>query len=193
MSASPLDLTGPEVRAQRRGRFWMRGLRSAGYGALIGLLITGLTGQSFWITMIHSVCIAMLCWAFIDLGRVPLARWKHRNAPDGSAEAESNWPGWPLMLGNVAFGSMLGFVLGGTLASWLTNRPAPGYLRGDLAQIQASRPGAISQALSGLQTADQQRQALEQNQLLAPFVLGDKVEQYPGTDPLTAPLVVDCA
>jgi len=137
MSASPLDLTGPEVRAQRRGRFWMRGLRSAGYGALIGLLITGLTGQSFWITMIHSLCIAMLCWAFIDLGRVPLARWKHRNAPAGSAEAESNWPGWPLMLGNVVIGSMLGFIIGGTFAGWLTDRPAPGYLRGDLAQTLA--------------------------------------------------------
>jgi len=137
MSASPLDLTGAEVRSQRRGRFWMRGLRSAGYGVLIGLVITGLTGQSIWTTLVHSMCIAMLCWFFIDVGRVPAARWKHRNSPPDSPEAESHWPGWPLMLVVVAVGSMLGFTVGGTLASWLTGHSMPGYLRGDLKQTIA--------------------------------------------------------
>jgi signal transduction histidine kinase len=137
MSASPLDLTSPEVRNQRRGRFWMRGLRSLGFGAVIGLVITGLTGQSLGTTMVHSICIASMCWFFIDVGRVPLARWKHRKAPTTSAEAESNWPGWPLMLVIVVIGSMLGFTVGGTLASWLTGLPMPGYLRGSLRQTVA--------------------------------------------------------
>ena len=137
MSAAPFGLVDPEVRAERRGRFWMRGLRSLGYGALIGLLITGLTGQSFWITMVHSMCIAVLCWFFIDLGRVPAARWKHRNAAAGSPEADSNWPGWPLMLVIVVIGSLLGFTIGGTLAEWLTGYSAPGYLRGSVRQTVA--------------------------------------------------------
>jgi len=137
MSASPLDLTSPEVRNQRRGRFWMRGLRSLGFGAVIGLVITGLTGQSLGTTMVHSICIASMCWFFIDVGRMPLARWKHRNAPANSPEAESHWPGWPLMLVIVVIGSILGFMVGGTLASWLTGLPMPGYLRGSLRQTVA--------------------------------------------------------
>jgi LytS/YehU family sensor histidine kinase len=87
--------------------------------------------------MVHSICIASMCWFFIDVGRVPLARWKHRKAPTSSAEAESNWPGWPLMLVIVVIGSMLGFTVGGTLASWLTGLPMPGYLRGSLRQTVA--------------------------------------------------------
>jgi len=137
MSAAPLDLTGPDVRRDRRARFWMRGLRSAAYGALIGLVITGLTGHPFWTSMVHSLCIAVLCWFFIDLGRMPAARWKHRHAPAGSPEAESSWPGWPLMLVIVAVGSLLGFALGGTLAEWLTGQNARGYLRGSLRQTVA--------------------------------------------------------
>ena len=137
MSASPLDLTGADVRIQRRGRFWMRGLRSVGYGAVIGLVITGLTGQSLGTTMVHSMCIAVLCWFFIDVGRVPAARWRHRRSPADSPEAQSNWPGWPLMLIVVVIGSMLGFTVGGTLASWLTGHSTPGYLRGDLKQTIA--------------------------------------------------------
>jgi LytS/YehU family sensor histidine kinase len=104
---------------------------------MIGLVITGLTGQSLGTTMVHSICIATMCWFFIDVGRVPLARWKHRNAPTSSAEAESHWPGWPLMLVIVVIGSMLGFTVGGTLASWLTGLPMPGYLRGSLRQTVA--------------------------------------------------------
>lgn len=178
MSAAPFGLIDPEVRAERRGRFWMRGLRSAGYGALIGLLITGLTGQTFWITMVHSMCIAVLCWFFIDLGRVPAARWKHRHATAGSPEADSNWPGWPLMLVIVVVGSLLGFTLGGMLAEWLTGYSAPGYLRGSLRQtvalvLSSLVPALIitywfysREAIAGHEAAAQvaQRQAAE-NQL----------------------------
>jgi len=213
MSAAPFGLTDPEVRAERRGRFWMRGLRSIGYGALIGLLITGLTGQTFWITMIHSMCIAVLCWFFIDLGRVPAARWKHRNALAGSPEADSNWPGWPLMLVIVVVGSLLGFTVGGTLAEWLTGYSAPGYLRGSLKQTVALVfsslvPALIitywfysREAIAGHEAAAQlaQRQAAE-NQLkllesqLEPHMLFNTLANLRvliGTDPPRAQAMLD--
>jgi len=113
MSASPLDLPSPQTLRERRARFWIRGMRSAGFGAVIGLIITGLTGHSLWTTMVHSLCISMLCWFFIDLGRMPAARWQHRHAPAGTPQADSAWPGWPLMLVVVVVGSILGFTLGG--------------------------------------------------------------------------------
>ena len=213
MSAAPFGLTDPEVRAERRGRFWMRGLRSIGYGGLIGLLITGLTGHVFWITMVHSMCIAVLCWFFIDLGRVPAARWKHRNALPGSPEADSNWPGWPLMLVIVVVGSLLGFALGGTLAEWLTGYSAPGYLRGSLKQtvalvLSSLVPALIitywfysREAIAGHEAAAQlaQRQAAE-NQLkllesqLEPHMLFNTLANLRvliGTDPPRAQAMLD--
>jgi len=213
MSAAPFGLTDPEVRAQRRGRFWMRGLRSLGYGALIGLLITGLTGQTFWITMLHSMCIAVMCWFFIDLGRVPAARWKHRNALPGSPEADSNWPGWPLMFVIIVVGSLLGFTLGGTLAEWLTGYSAPGYLRGSLKQtvalvLSSLVPALIitywfysREAIAGHEAAAQvaQRQAAE-NQLkllesqLEPHMLFNTLANLRvliGTDPPRAQAMLD--
>jgi signal transduction histidine kinase len=213
MSAAPFGLTDPEARAERRGRFWMRGLRSIGYGALIGLLITGLTGQTFWITMIHSMCIAVLCWFFIDLGRVPAARWKHRNALAGSPEADSNWPGWPLMFVVIVIGSLLGFTVGGTLAEWLTGYSAPGYLRGSLKQtvalvLSSLVPALIitywfysREAIAGHEAAAQlaQRQAAE-NQLkllesqLEPHMLFNTLANLRvliGTDPPRAQAMLD--
>jgi len=213
MSAAPFGLIDPEVRAERRGRFWMRGLRSAGYGALIGLLITGLTGQTFWITMVHSMCIAVLCWFFIDLGRVPAARWKHRHATAGSPEADSNWPGWPLMLVIVVVGSLLGFTLGGMLAEWLTGYSAPGYLRGSLRQtvalvLSSLVPALIitywfysREAIAGHEAAAQvaQRQAAE-NQLkllesqLEPHMLFNTLANLRvliGIDPVRAQAMLD--
>ena len=178
MSVSPLDLPSPQTLRERRARFWIRGMRSAGFGAVIGLIITGLTGHSLWTTMVHSLCISMLCWFFIDLGRMPAARWQHRHAPAGTPQADSAWPGWPLMLVVVAVGSILGFTLGGLLAEWLTGQNAPGYLRGDMRQTVALLltslvPALIitywfysREAIAGHEAATQvaQRQAAE-NQL----------------------------
>ena len=139
MSAAPhpLDVTSPEVRRQRRARFGVRGLRSIAYGAFIGLCIYALTGQDLWTTLVHSSCIGAMCWFFIDLGRMPIARWKHRHAAPDSPEAQSNWPGWPLMIAIIIVGSVLGFTVGGLLAEFITGRAVYGYLRGDLKQTIA--------------------------------------------------------
>ena len=111
--------------------FLHRALRSVAFGTAIALIITGMTELPFRETWVQSVCIAMSCWFLIDFGRIPLARWVHRNDPVGSPEAESDWPGWPLMLVAIAIGSLLGFTLGNAVASFLLQRPVGlGYFRG---------------------------------------------------------------
>jgi hypothetical protein len=128
-----LDQPTAPVVAQRRARFAVRGMRTLMFCFVIALMITGFNG-TFWINLIHSLCIGGCCWLVIDLGRMPLARWKHRHAPPGSPEAQSQWPGWPLMMIAIVFGTVIGFTLGNELARLLTGIPSPGYFRGNWSQ-----------------------------------------------------------
>ena len=121
----------------------MRGLRSAIFGVVIALLLTGGFGSRFWPNLVQSVCISVACWFMIDLGRIPLARWAHRNDPPGSPEAEGDWPGWPLMLVGVAIGSVIGFSLGGAVANLILGRSFGGYFRGDWQQMLALLVGSL--------------------------------------------------
>ncbi|CAN5900559.1 hypothetical protein BH11PSE8_BH11PSE8_40310 [soil metagenome] len=124
-ASNPADLPLP---GYRRARFLVRGLRSVGFGVVIAAAMTAMGAFSFWINLVHSVCIAVLCWASIDLMRIPVARWKHRNDPLGSPEAQSHWPGWPLMMATVVVGTLFGFSAGGSIAGWLTGHPNGGLL-----------------------------------------------------------------
>ena len=131
-----------------RKRFMVRGLRSAAFGVLIALLISGGFGSAFWPNLVQSVCISLACWFAIDLGRIPLARWAHRNDPPGSPEAASHWPGWPLMLVAIVVGSVLGFTAGNAIANLILGRDFGGYFRGDWQQmlallISALVPGTV--------------------------------------------------
>jgi len=148
MAANPLDLTQPgEHTHERRSRYAVRALRSTAYGAFIGLCIFGLTGHSLWTTLVQSSCIGLMCWFFIDLGRVPASKWKHRHAAPGTPEADSHWPGWPLMMLVIFVGSVLGFSTGGTIAEWITGRPMIGMLRGSLSQTVALLLSSLVPAL----------------------------------------------
>ena len=142
-----LDQPTPSVMAARGKRLGARALRSLAYSQLIGLFITGVTGQTLWITLVHSACIGMLCWLFIDFGRVPATRWKHRHSPADSPEAQSHWPGWPLMLGVIVIGTVLAFTLGSLLAEWLTGLPSKGYTRANLRETLAIALGSLVPAL----------------------------------------------
>ena len=128
-----LDQPTPPVAIQRRARFAVRGLRTLAFCVLIALMITGFNG-TFGINLIHSLCIGGCCWLAIDLGRMPLARWKHRNAPPDSPEAQSQWPGWPLMMIVIVLGTVIGFSVGNELARQLTGIASPGYFRGSWSQ-----------------------------------------------------------
>ena len=130
-----LDLPTPATMAQRRARFAVRGLRTLISCVVIAGLLTGVMDHaSFWVNLVHSVCIGTCCWLAIDLGRMPLARWQHRNAPPGTTEAQSQWPGWPLMLIAIAVGTIVGISVGNELARWITGVASPGFYRGSWRQ-----------------------------------------------------------
>ena len=142
--ASILDSPTPIVVAQRRARFAVRGLRTLVACVVIAALLTGvMRHSSFWINLVQSVCIGVCCWLAIDLGRMPLARWQHRNAPPGTTEAQSQWPGWPLMLVAVVVGTIVGFSVGNELARWITGSTSPGFYRGDWRQAIALLIGSL--------------------------------------------------
>ena len=138
-----LDQPTPITIAQRRARFAVRGLRTLISCVVIALLLSGVSGSSFWINLVHSVCIGTCCWLAIDLGRMPLARWQHRNAPPGTTEAQSQWPGWPLMLIAIVIGTIVGFTVGNELARWITGISSPGFFRGSWQQAFALLVGSL--------------------------------------------------
>jgi len=97
-----------------------RGLRSVGFGIIIGLCMAVLRGQSVGNTLIYSSCIALVCWFSIDLGRHFVAgRLK------SSSSAGRGWPGWPAMIAVVVAGSGLGFFGGNALGDLLTGQRTP--------------------------------------------------------------------
>ena len=111
-------------------RFAARGVRSAGVGIVIGLLLAGLQG-TLWVPLVHSVCISMCCWFGIDSTRAQLARWAHRHDPPDAPESATRWPGWPLMMVAVVLGSAFGFGVGGMLAVRIAGGAASHDFGGD--------------------------------------------------------------
>ena len=198
---------------QRRARFWVRGLRTLISCVAIAAMLSGLNDTSFTINLIHSICIGTCCWLAIDLGRIPLARWQHRNDPPGTPEALSQWPGWPLMLLAVVLGTIIGFSVGNELARWITGVASPGFYRGSWRQAAALLVGALipgivityffysREKIAGVEAAAQtaQRQAAE-HQLkllesqLEPHMLFNTLANLRvliGLDPPRAQLMLD--
>jgi MFS family permease len=110
--------------AGRRARYLGRALRSVGFGIVIGLCITILRPQRVSTTLIYSMCIALLCWFFIDIGRYLVAVWVKRE------NERAGWPGWRWMMAVVIVGSGLGFLGGTQLGDLLTGEHTP-VLSGD--------------------------------------------------------------
>ena len=133
----------PNIRSSR-ARFLVRGLRSAGFGVVIAVLLTAGFGAPFYTNLVQSVCIATMCWFATDLLRLPLAKWWHRHAAPGSPEAASHWPGWPLMVVAIVVGTLFGFSVGNELANWILGRAFPGYFRGDWRQMSALLIGSLA-------------------------------------------------
>ena len=127
----------------RRARFAVRGLKSVGFGGVIAVLLTGGFGTSLWTNLVHSVASATMCWLAIDLLRMPLALWAHRNDAPGSPAAASHWPGWPLMLIAIVVGTVIGFSTGNEIANLILGRSSPGYFRGGWQQMFALFLGSL--------------------------------------------------
>lgn len=115
--------TDPAV-ASRHRRYFIRALRSVGYGIVVGLCIAVIRQQSVWTTLLYSACISLACWFFIDSGRYLVA------ARLGPGKERPGWPGWRWMTGVVIVGGCLGLLSGTLLGDLLTGQHTP-ILSGD--------------------------------------------------------------
>ncbi len=210
MSASAPALPAPEHPLRL---FALRGARVLAVGAIISALVSFAFSRTVLNSFAYGMSITMMCWFFIDGGRLAVARWVHRNAPPDADPASLRWPGWPWMLTVIVIGTFIGFSLGNGLANWITGRDSPGILSSNLRQAMGLMlislvPGLIatylfysrgrlarSEALA--QTA--QRQAAE-NQLkllesqLEPHMLFNTLANLRvliGIDPPRAQLMLD--
>ena len=130
--ASTLDAASLAALENRRVRFVVRGLRTFLFGIALGLLDTFGTGRPLWTSLVHSVCIAMLCWFCIDGARIQVARSLHRRRlARGSTEAETLWPGWPWMVAIIFVGTAIGFSVGNFAAARILGHDMPGFFRGN--------------------------------------------------------------
>jgi hypothetical protein len=126
--------TATAAAPRHRAPFAVRGLRSMGIGAFIGVALHLAFGMPLWSGVVHSICIATMCWFCIDTSRIGAARWLHRHDPVDASESRSRWPGWPWMLPIIVIGTVVGFSVGNEIAGWITGHRSPGYLRGSLSQ-----------------------------------------------------------
>jgi len=100
--------------ASRQRRYFVRALRSVGYGVVAGLSIALIRQQPVWTTVLYSMCIALACWFFIDSGRFLVSA----RVCDG--RQRPGWPGWGWMSGIVIVGGCLGLLSGTLLGDMLT-------------------------------------------------------------------------
>ena len=139
----PLPIAATDAPTYRRDKFLVRGLRSVGFGVFIALLVTGGFGTPFWPNLVQSVCIAVLCWFTIDITRLQLARWVHRNDPPDAPESARHWPGWPLMVVAIVVGTLVGFSGGDALTNLILGRHFGGFFRGSWRQMVALLLGSL--------------------------------------------------
>ncbi|MBS0445815.1 MAG: histidine kinase [Proteobacteria bacterium] len=99
-----------------------RAIRSAGYGLLIGAGLSGLRGSPLLQTLAYAMPIAMLCWFFIDFGRLGLTHLLTRIGGRMTPQLAGGWPGWRWMIGVVVIGSALGFSGGTAIGDWITGQ-----------------------------------------------------------------------
>jgi hypothetical protein len=112
--------------AKSRPGFLVRALRSAGFGAVFGVVVWALRGDSFWYTMAYSLSIALSCWFAIDSGRLGVARWIRYKSGAAHNQGNDQWPGWGWMIVIVVVGGCVGFSVGTSLVNWMTGETSPG-------------------------------------------------------------------
>ncbi|MBC8057870.1 MAG: histidine kinase [Rhizobiales bacterium] len=109
--------------------------------------MSGTLGTRLWPNLVHSVCIATLCWLTIDLLRLAFAHWSHRNDQPGTEGAAGRWPGWPLMIVAIVIGTVIGFSVGHELANLILGKhergQVGGYFSGSWRQMLALLVGSL--------------------------------------------------
>jgi hypothetical protein len=130
----------PRPIPRTRSPYLVRALRSAGFGLVVGAALALVRAQNLWYTLVYALCISLICWFCIDMGRLGLARWLLRRSAAKNAKEGNEWPGWPLMIAVVILGSCIGITAGTALGDLLTgghsaNLFGGGTLREVLSQL----------------------------------------------------------
>jgi signal transduction histidine kinase len=124
-----------------------RAAASAVFSALFGVALSVVREQDVWYSILYSVCIGLICWLCIDVGRLVVARTLA--APAGAGR-DRDWPGWGWMLVLIVVGSAFGYGSGTVLGDRLTgfrssNLLSAGSLRESLTLLLfALVPAAIA-------------------------------------------------
>jgi len=98
--------------------FLLRGAWSALACVMIAIPLWLAGGARFADTLLGTVCVGLLCWVFIDGGRMALARTLARLQP-GNVAACLGWPGWGPMTAVIVVGAGAAYILGKRLADTL--------------------------------------------------------------------------
>ncbi len=108
----------------------MRGAKTCAAAVLIASCIWVMARHDFGTTLVYSLCISIMCWLFIDLGR-DLVATRVTIPLFGASSAGGAWPGWIWMLIIVSVGAILGYAAGNEIANRLTGLSLPGPFNGD--------------------------------------------------------------
>jgi signal transduction histidine kinase len=136
----PIDCP-PVVQESRWRSFAVRGVRAAMFGVVLAFVSSGFLNNPFWTNLVQSVSISICTWFAIDLMRIPLAWFKHRNAPP--QDSARDWPGWPLMSIAIVLGTFIGFGGGAQIAALILGHDTIGFLRGSWRQTAAVILGSL--------------------------------------------------
>jgi hypothetical protein len=120
------DGTDVELPERRALPLLARALISAAYGLAIGAAIAFLHGQDLVTTLVYALCISLLCWGCLDVGRRQLARWLLARGGAGNVDARDGWPGWPWMLLIICVGSAVAYIGGTALGDRILGLHTPG-------------------------------------------------------------------
>src|SRR5438046_462025 len=94
VAANALSLPAPDPWLRQFAR---RGVRVVLIGAVISAVVSFVFARNPLIASVYGLSITMLCWFFIDGGRLAASAWLQRHAHPGGAPASTHWPGWPVM------------------------------------------------------------------------------------------------
>jgi hypothetical protein len=143
--ASASSLPAPEDRLRR---FALRGLRVMLIGALVSAVVSFAFARHPLASGVYGVSITMMCWFFIDGGRLLALAWRQRRVPAGADPVSLRWPGWPTMAAIVFAGALAGYSVGNAIANRITGLNSPGLLDSDIRQavgilLLSLIPGAL--------------------------------------------------
>jgi len=128
-------------------RFAMRGVKTTGAAFVIAVCLWAILNDPFEIALVYSLCISLMIWLFIDLGR-DLVASRTSTPKFGASSARGAWPGWIWMLAIVGVGAILGYAAGTEIGNWITGLKLAGPFNASLRQTMALLVMALVPAIT---------------------------------------------